>query len=587
VTSDATLAPDPADLHLPDLPGLRLARPAAGTTATATTTGSGLVEVALSADDGRPGLRLEVDLADAVGYWHPMASGSHPLPPDWSGPTVTSLVRSAPLGALHDAAGRVLLGWAADEDVAELSVTTGVSEEHKSFVVEVRPVRPRSAPLTVVLDPSGPALAPGVVRLADWLSARHPEPALTPPPSATVPVYSTWYTFTQDVDHAVVAAEGALAARLGCGSLFLDDGWQRLAHGRGYQGCGDWQPDPDKFPDLAGTVAALHQEGLAVALWVAPLLLGADSDVFARLAPFAPVRVEGGLRCHILDPRHPEVRDFVVQTCLRLVTDFDADLLKIDCLDQAMVYRDQAAADGTDAGDVGQAMADLLADLRRGLEDAGRADVAFEFRQPYVSPALARYGQVLRAGDCPADAFVNRRSTVDARLAAAGRVVHADPMMWGAAGGPAAVAQQLYAGWFSVPQISMRLAALDPVQSAALEGLLGLWREHAEVTLHGELAVTGAEQGYATVSAVRRDLDRSVVVRYAPVVVDLDALPTAEVVVVNATPERRVTVRTRRPLVEGTGRTASGASSGPVPAGAAGLLDLPVEPWGSVTLRLG
>lgn len=582
MTPDPTPHPStaPADLDLPDLPGLRLARPDAGTSA-AVTTGPGLVEVALSADDGRPGLRLEIDLGRAVGYWHPGASGSRPLPPDWAGRTVTSLVASTPLGALHDAAGRVLLGWAADEDVAELALTLGVSEEHKTFVVEVRPVRPRSAPLRVVLDTSGDTLAPVVQRLTGWLSARHAEPPLVPPPAARVPVYSTWYTFTQDVDADLVAAEGALAAQLGCGSVFVDDGWQRLAHGRGYQGCGDWRPDPAKFPDLTATVDRLHGQGLAVALWVAPLLLGDQSDVFARLAPFAPVRVEEGLRCHVLDPRHAEVRAFVVETCLRLVTEHGVDLLKIDFLDQAMVYRDASGAD------VGQAMAELLGDLRRALVDAGRSEVAFEFRQPYVSPALARHAQILRAGDCPADALVNRRSSVDARLVAAGRVVHADPMMWGTAGGAAAVAQQLYAGWFAVPQISMRLAALDEVQSAALAGLLGLWREHAEVTQAEELAVTGAEHGYATVSATRADLDRSVVVRHAPVVVDLDALPTRQVEVVNATAEPRLTVRTRRPVAEGTARTASGTGAGPVAVTGAGLLDLPVEPWGSVSLRLG
>ncbi|GAA1835922.1 glycoside hydrolase family 36 protein [Microlunatus capsulatus] len=582
MTPDPTPTPAAADLDLPGVPGLRLARPDPGTTATTTSSGPGLLEVSLAAGDGRPGLRLEVDLADAVAWWHPMAAGTRPLPPDWSGRTVTSLVSSVPLGALHDATGRVLLGWAADEDVAELAVTLGVSEEHKTFVVEARPVRPRATPLRVLLDTSGETLATVAQRLTGWLSDRHAEPPLDPPPAARVPVYSTWYTFTQDVDDAVVTAEGALAARLGCGSLFLDDGWQRFARGRGYQGCGDWVADPEKFPDLTGTVARLHAQGLAVALWVAPLLLGDQSAVFARMAPFAPVRVEEGLRCHVLDPRHAEVRAFVVETCLRLVVEHDVDLLKIDFLDQAMVYRDEPGE-----GDVGEAMAALLADLRRALVDADRAGVGFEFRQPYVSPALARSAQVLRAGDCPADAVVNRRSVVDARLVAAGRVVHADPMMWGPVGGAAAVAQQLYAGWFAVPQISMRLAALEPVQSAALEGLLGLWREHAEVTQHGVLEVTGAEDGYATVSAVRPDLDRAVVVRHAPVVVDLDAFPIGHVDVVNATAEPRVTVRTRRPVLDGTARTAAGAGAGPVTAAGPGLLDLPVDPWGSLRLRLG
>ena len=60
------------------------------------------------------------------------------------------------------------------------------------------------------------------------------------------------------------------------------------------------------------------------------------------------------------------------------------------------------------------------------LEDvaaAGRGAVAFEFRQPYVSPAIASYGEVLRAGDCPGDSVVNRISTLNARMLSVGQVV--------------------------------------------------------------------------------------------------------------------------------------------------------------------
>ncbi|SDE09905.1 alpha-galactosidase [Auraticoccus monumenti] len=546
--------------------------------------GADVVELTARAADDRPGLRVEVDLGAAVGYWHPGADSAQLLQPDWAGSSATGLVSSAPVGALYDASGSVLLAWAASEAVAELCVTTGVSEERKTFVVDVRTVRPSSAPLQVVLDTSGGPLAATLSRLATWVSDRLPGSPLPVPPVAEQPVYSTWYTFTQDVDAELVTGEARLAAELGCGSVFVDDGWQRLAHGRGYQGCGDWVPDPAKFPDLAATVRDLRATGLGVALWVAPLLLGEESDAFATMAPFAPHR-EDRLSCHVLDPRRPETRAFVVDTCLRLVTEHGADLLKIDFLEQAMAYRDAPPAG--DVAYVGEAMARLLGELREGLTRAGRPGVAFEFRQPYVSPAIARYGEILRAHDCPADSVTNRAASVNARLLAVGQVIHADPMMWGPAGGAAAVAQQLYAGWFAVPQISMRLATLDQEQRTALRGLLRLWREHSEVTLHGELQVLGPERGYDVVTATRADLDRSVTVRSAPVVVDLDTQPVTGVSVVNATPEPVLLARTSRQVLGGVVRSSSGAETGGLSPTGPGLLELAVPAWGSVTLRLG
>src|SRR6185312_2699320 len=115
-------------------------------------------------------------------------------------------------------------------------------------------------------------------------------------------------TFTQDIDADVVAAESALAVGLGCGSVFIDDGWQRYAHGRGYDGCGDWVPDEAKFADLTATVQAIQRLGAAVGLWIAPLLLGRQSAAIRDLEHFAP-HADPTLSCQVLDPRYQQVRD--------------------------------------------------------------------------------------------------------------------------------------------------------------------------------------------------------------------------------------------------------------------------------------
>lgn len=529
-------------------------------------------------------LRLEVELGTAVGYWHPAVGAERTLPADWAGRTSTSLVSGAPVGCLHDGAGNNLFGWALDVLVDELEIGYGVSEEHKTFALDItgRPAQDEQRlALTIITEPL--ALATVVGRLASWLAQRLDAPALPVPPVARRPVYSTWYTFTQDLDQDVLDSEAVLAAELGCGSVFVDDGWQRFAVGRGYAGCGDWVPDTDKFPDLAAFSVRARDRGLGVVLWVAPLLLGAKSEVFDRLARFAPRQVEH-LRCHVLDPRHREVREHLADTCRRLVVDYDLDGLKIDFLDEAMVYRGTASSG--DIADVGEAMRTLLATIRSELTAAGRGDVAVEFRQPYVNPAIAAYGQILRAADCPADAVVNRRSTVDARLLAVGQVVHGDMLMWGPTGGVEAVAQQLYGSWFAVPQISMLLADLSPEQSAALSGLLAWWQQLAPVLLDGSLSAQGSERGYDLVRAARRDLGRAVIGRYAPVVVDLD--DAGEVVIVNATAETTVPVRVADGLVITGGRVLSATAAviadlGPRPTG---LQDLAVPPFGSLTLAV-
>ena len=69
--------------------------------------GNSAVEVEAEAEDRRPELLIELDLGAAVAYWHPGRRSPVALPADWLPSTFTSLVHSAPLGALYDDAGRV------------------------------------------------------------------------------------------------------------------------------------------------------------------------------------------------------------------------------------------------------------------------------------------------------------------------------------------------------------------------------------------------------------------------------------------------------------------------------------------------
>ena len=76
------------------------------------------------------------------------------------------------------------------------------------------------------------------------------------------------------------------------------------------------------------------------------------------------------------------------------------------------------------------------------------------------------------------------------------------------------------------------------------------------------------------------------IARYAPVVVDLD-LP-GEVTIMNATAEDSVVVRLAagRSVQAGTTRSAAAAVVGQVGVLAGGLHDVPVPPYGSLTLAV-
>lgn len=523
----------------------------------------------------QPGQPFEVEfdlpLGAGVGLWTPDSRGHRTLPPDWAQRTTTSLVQSAPVVVLHDAAGTALWGIACSEIVGQVTVRGGVSEEHKSvrlwFSVAASPSQ---RTLTIGRIDRPAALASTIAELADWLDRTQQVSPMPRPAAATEPVFSTWYTYTQDVNHDNVLAEGRLAAELGCGTMFIDDGWQVGGHGRGYAMCGQWTPDTDKFPDLRTTVDDLRALGLDTVIWVAPLLLGMDSPLVETMGRFAP---EGNERDRMwtLDPRHREVRDFVADTCARIVADFGVAGLKIDFLNNAMAYAGTPSTGDVD--DVGEAMRQMLAQVRWRLAEVGLPAPIMEFRQPYVSPAITAFGNCIRVGDCPADAVVNRQGSLDLRLflssatADTGAVVHADPLMWARDGGAVAVAQQFQSTFFSVPQVSMPLASLDEEQRASVAHHLALWRAWRDVALFGGLRVEGSELGYT--QAVASLGGRAVAAVFRPELLDLTGVDAQSLLVLNASPRAGVHLVGSDDWRVESVTTASGAEadpSAPVPA---------------------
>ncbi|MCH4209486.1 glycoside hydrolase family 36 protein [Bifidobacterium sp.] len=449
-------------------------------------------------------IAFSVPLGMAASFWKVGDRSRDPnLPADWLGDIPVSLVNSAPMGCLLDAQDHCLMAFGYIPARGEIRMRYGVDEEHACFTVTLEVESPRACcDLMLVLD--GSLLSDALRVLSTWMAKESDSFPVTQ--AACEPVFSTWYAYLQDVSQEQLVTEQPLIKKLGCSCIFVDDGWQRNARGRGYRGCGDWIPDPDKFPDLRGMVERFHAENVRTVLWIAPLLLGDLAEVYPRMIRYAPVRQDGpGQQMNLLDPRRAAVREFASESCARLMRDYALDGLKIDFLDVARAYQGQALENPEpgDLDDIGEAMNAMLSQIREVLLSQTMAAPIVEFRQPYSSPAIAPFSNVVRAADCPADALSNRVRTVDERLLVTGRIVHGDMLLWDTQAGPQACAQQLMASFFAVPQISVKPSTLGDQQFRACAFLLDLWRNHRNTILGGEFVPDSQMLNYPVVRATR------------------------------------------------------------------------------------
>ncbi len=469
-------------------------------------------------------------------WWTPTSGRA--LGPDWGGGSDVRSMLSAPAGAavgpLDDAAVVVM---AASANVRRCRLVGGVREEDGTFRLRLSFADiavEDGADAVTRFDVRGATLAAAMADVTSWwidqLDGSPAQRAIPPVPDAgREALFSAWYAMHQNVSAESVELQARLAAEVGLGAVIVDDGWQTTDRNRGFAFCGDWNVNTDAFPDMAAHVARVQAMGMKYLLWFGAPLIGRNSTAWTEFEDKLLGYAEG-LRAGVFDPRFPEVRALIVERISRAVREWGVDGLKIDFIDSWAGFEATSRA-GTDCDTVDEGAERFLDELLTATRGV-RPDVLVEFRQGYIGPRLWRYGTLLRAGDCPADAAQNRAATLDVRILAGDRAVHADMLMWHPDASAEAAAAQLTAVLFAVPQISVRLDRMSDLHRRVLTFWLGVAARWRGVLQHGVLATSGAAARFTQAWAL--DASTRFVVAYADGLVRVPADDTAELVLVNA-----------------------------------------------------
>lgn len=317
-----------------------------------------------------------------------------------------------------------------------------------------------------------------------WEQWEQNKPAKVPE-LAKQPMYSTWYSFHQNVEEEVLIEQCRMSAAYGCHCLLLDDGWQTEDNSRGYAYCGDWKNAPSKIKDMEQFVKRVHELGMKVIPWYSVPFIGVHSQNFARFQDML-IDPENDRGWHVLDPRYKEVREFIIGTYEQALDDWDIDGFKLDFVDEFVVtpFTGNEADKRRDFHSFAAAADCLMKDCIRRLK-AKKPGILLEFRQTYNGPLMRSYGNIFRAVDCPFDDLENHVRVTDIRLLAGNSAVHSDMLMWHPEASAESAALQVIQIMFSVPQISMRLETLSREHQEMLRFYMGLWSQYRGALVNG------------------------------------------------------------------------------------------------------
>ena len=458
-------------------------------------------------------LRLQVDNIQSL--WLPsiLAPGKNYRPRgilEQSASMTTHLCNLVPMGSFFSAEGYNKLAFALSDCKNIVRVCAGAYEEETcvrvTFNLFETPAHAQSEyHVTLRLDTALMPVFNVVENMARFYERYWNLEAMAVPEGAYGAVYSTWYAFLQDLHEEEIEEQCRIGAQCGLKTVIVDDGWQTDDTNRGYAFCGDWQVSKNRFPHLREHVERIHALGMKYMVWFSVPFIGRKAQRAEEFKDYC-LCFNPRWDAYVLDPRYKKVRQFLVDTFSNMVREYNLDGLKLDFIDEFDIRQADEKAQAFDAARDTQSMPDAVDLLMTEVRDALQAikpDVLIEFRQNYIGPMIRKFGNMLRAHDCPNDTLMNRMTTLDLRATSCHTAVHADMFTWSPDESIESASQQFIHTLFAVPQVSCNFKHLSEEHKAMVKHWISFWEEHRDLLMHGQIKAEHAELMYTDVSATK------------------------------------------------------------------------------------
>ncbi len=449
--------------------------------------------------------------------------------PDWHSRTANSsqLVQGIPAVMLVDEQDRNSYAVFCSDDVNPVIIRAGAHEETRKIAVTVSLMHDSHVPVSVyktsiIVDRRKLKINE---LLQDAVHNYWRSEPLNTPIEAKMPVYSSWYSFHQDLRPEKLLEQCRLSYQLGCRCIILDDGWQTNDNNRGYAYCGDWRLCQEKIPSMKHLSGEIHSIGMKVMMWFSVPFVGIYSDAYEKFKDML-LDHDGKKQYYTLDFRFKEVRDYLIDLYCSAVRDWDIDGLKLDFIDTIKIteHSKQMPIELNDAVRM------FFEELTERLKEI-KEDILIEFRQFYITPKMHNYANMFRVADCPLDDSYNRINSIDLRMINTSSAIHSDMLIWDESASPEFAAKQMIACLFCVPQISVMIDKLTKGHYKMLKFYLDLCIRYMDVLQNGTLVPKGMVHGYT--SAYSYTDNEAVHVMYTDRIVSLLCKDTE--IVVNGT----------------------------------------------------
>ncbi len=426
--------------------------------------------------------KFSIPIKDMMGYFHAGCYRS-PVPRlDWNIDFSSSSTLNSPIITFFSQGGENRFTLYTDNLVDDNILTAKMNQQTGMYdIVWNYSVPEKARDITFYCDTKGGAWTQVFERARKVLL---PKGLPYFPQAAWKPVYCTWYAAFGALTNEFLDANAKMAAKLGCGTFIVDDGWSYDESKRAcpenaptwYDDIGDWEVSEKKLPDFKKHIEYAQSLGLKYLLWTAPYFCYKNSNFYKSL-PEEKRNTKLNRWLSLWDLRDDKLCDEVIDRFAALIRKYNLDGLKIDFLDSVDVDLDNS---------VGEALLNFTDKLSTAIRKTAGKDALIEFRQRYATLQMLNYATQFRAADVPFDYITNLTEIATMRVMLGDKVpIHADPVYWHPKENNVTVARHLIASLAGVPMVSMDLSKITLAHRKIIASYLKLYNDNIEVFSKG------------------------------------------------------------------------------------------------------
>lgn len=238
--------------------------------------------------------------------------------------------------------------------------------------------------------------------------------------NALEPMWCSWVDWdSKDINSEMLLDNMALGVELGIKNFIVDDGWYGNGLDSSYSvdmNIGDWEPDPEKIPDMKALVDKAHQLGAHPFIWCAPHAVAKNSNAFKTNYQYllsdktgTPIMNEPQYYSYCF--QCPESREIMANICVKLIEKWGFDGSKYDLFNWVPNI---PCENPNHTHDVNSMIEGLEMTLKLIHEKTRKINPEHmvELKQNYGTVFNMQYGNLMRAGDSPFDLETNFQRTI-------------------------------------------------------------------------------------------------------------------------------------------------------------------------------